>query len=151
MLSRIRAGVLESGTVELLRTAGAGGLVNDLDILVREPNDAACYRGNHTTGNDSDPVSCASPGSFDTTNNDEGVRVTNPTIGNWTVEVRATSVPQGPQPFALVVSGDLVQCAAPPPPPASVVAAPDGPNAIGVSWSGFRSFLRINGSLREYM
>ncbi|MDH3629422.1 MAG: S8 family serine peptidase, partial [Acidobacteriota bacterium] len=116
-------------------TAGVGGLVNDLDLFVREPNDAACYRGNDATGNESNPVSCAAPGVFDGTNNDEGVRVSNPVPGRWTVEVRAANVPNGPQPFALVIGGDVVQCESPPPAPIGVGAAPAGPNSMTVSWN----------------
>src|SRR5690606_14566350 len=44
-------------------------------------------------------------GSFDTVNNVENVYVQSAAAGTWTVQVSGANVPQGPQPFALVVDG----------------------------------------------
>jgi hypothetical protein len=66
-------------------------LVNDLDLTVNPPG-GGTLRGNGTT---------------DRTNNVEGVDITSPAVGSYTVTVTAYNVPSGPQPFALVVSGDL--------------------------------------------
>lgn len=71
--------------------AAAKALVNDLDLTVQAP-DATIYDGN---------------GTLDHTNNVEGVDILNPEQGAYTVTVSAYNVPQGPQPFALVVEGGL--------------------------------------------
>ncbi|RMF72729.1 MAG: hypothetical protein D6738_10490, partial [Acidobacteria bacterium] len=113
---------------------GAPGLVNNLEFILHEPGDAACYVGNDLTGAFSNAVDCVTLAPFDAVNNDEGVRVAAPVPGTWTAEIRATDVPQGPQPFALVVSGDVSRCDTPPPPPANTTATPTAPNTITVSW-----------------
>jgi subtilisin family serine protease len=76
-------------------------LVNDLDLEVAGPG-GALYKGNvfgrgwAVTG-----------GARDNTNNVENVFVQSPVAGTWTVTVKAYNVPQGPQPFAVVVAGLL--------------------------------------------
>ncbi len=45
--------------------------------------------------------------SFDRVNNSVGVMIDAPTTGVYTVRVAGYNVPQGPQPFALVASGDI--------------------------------------------
>lgn len=77
-------------------------LVNDLDLIVTTPS-GGTLRGNGTT---------------DRTNNVEGVDVTSPATGTYTVTVNAYNVPSGPQPFALVVSGDLGT------PPTATISSP---------------------------
>jgi subtilisin family serine protease len=69
-------------------------LVNDLDLIVTGP-DGSTYYGN------------ANP-SGDRINNVEGVVVTHPPIGVYTVTVRAFNVPIATQPYALVVAGPIV-------------------------------------------
>ena len=72
--------------------AGHGALVNDLDLEVLTPG-GLLHRGNEThTG-----------GSADRNNNVEVVELPGEG-GIYTVTVRGFNVPQGPQPFALVVS-----------------------------------------------
>lgn len=66
-------------------------LVNDLDLVVTMPS-GSIRRGNGTT---------------DRTNNVEGVDIGSPPTGTYTVTVSAYNVPHGPQPFALIVSGDM--------------------------------------------
>ncbi len=66
-------------------------LVNDLNLVVTAPNSTQ-YRGN---------------GTVDALNNVEGVDIATPQTGTWNVAIYGTSVPQGPQPFALVVTGAL--------------------------------------------
>jgi uncharacterized repeat protein (TIGR01451 family) len=84
-------------------SAGAGAaLVNNLNLRVTAPDGTSTYWGNHFSGGWSQ-----SGGSADTVNNVENVYVQSPTAGSWTVEVVGQNVPQGPQPFALVVDGDL--------------------------------------------
>ncbi len=78
--------------------AAANNLVNNLDLTVSGPN--GTYKGNvfnngwSTTGGNADSV-----------NNVENVYVQNAQAGTWTVTVNGTNVPQGAQPFALVVDG----------------------------------------------
>ncbi|HEY8369980.1 MAG TPA: hypothetical protein VIM86_11775 [Thermodesulfobacteriota bacterium] len=47
------------------------------------------------------------PPEFDARNNVEVVQVAAPEPGRWTIEVVGSNVPEGPQPHALVVLGDL--------------------------------------------
>ncbi|MBW6519255.1 MAG: S8 family serine peptidase [ANME-2 cluster archaeon] len=69
---------------------GAGiKLVNDLDLVISGPSGS--YPGN----------------GGDNINNVEQVELPEPSIGMYTFYVNGTNVPQGPQPFALVISGGL--------------------------------------------
>jgi PKD repeat protein/subtilisin family serine protease len=72
-------------------------LVNDLDLVVTSPS-GTIYSGNLFSGGWSQ-----SGGSADRTNNVENVYIQSAEAGTWTVEVRGFNVPNGPQPFALVV------------------------------------------------
>jgi Subtilase family len=67
-------------------------LNNDLDLVVSGP-------GGSLPGNGSEP---------DRRNNVEQVSIENPPAGLYTITVRSWNVPNGPQPFALVATGDLV-------------------------------------------
>jgi uncharacterized repeat protein (TIGR01451 family) len=73
-------------------TPSAGGLVNDLDLEVIGP-DGTHYYGNGVA--------------WDRVNNVEGVDILTPTLGTYTVVVRAHNIAQETQPYALVVSGAL--------------------------------------------
>ena len=68
-------------------------LVNNLNIIVRAPD------GSFFVGNDFD-----GDGAPDSQNNVEGVLITEPQQGDWTIHVVGSNVPEGPQNFALVVS-----------------------------------------------
>ena len=83
-------------------SSGAGTkLVNDLNLTLTAPNGSTTYLGNvfssgwSTTG-----------GSADIFNNVENVYIQSPTTGDWTITVSGFNVPQGPQPFALVISAE---------------------------------------------
>jgi subtilisin family serine protease len=76
-------------------------LVNDLDVVVTAPG-GAVYQGNVFSGGWSQ-----TGGGADRTNNAENVYVESAPSGTWTVEVQGYNVPNGPQPFALVVDGAL--------------------------------------------
>lgn len=81
-------------------TSGSGiKLVNDLDLLVTAPNGTQ-YKGNIFSGGQS-----ATGGSHDRLNVEECVRINAPATGNWTVRVTGYNIPQGPQPFAVVLNG----------------------------------------------
>jgi serine protease AprX len=76
------------------------GLVNDLNLEVIAPDGTTVYRGNNLSGGWSFPG-----GSADNRNNVESVYINNPAVGWWTIRVRGFNVPQGPQSFALVLTG----------------------------------------------
>ncbi len=82
-------------------------LVNDLDLVVRGP-DGTVYLGNNYEGCDPGE-SVKNPDEHDRLNNVEGVLVlTDLRAGVWTIEVTAFNTPVGPQPYALVVTGEAV-------------------------------------------
>jgi len=90
--------------------AAAKALVNDLDLEVIGPTGTR-YRGNtglYTGGQ------CLRAGQWDACNNVEGVVIANAPAGVYTVVVYGVNVPQGPQPFALVGSGNNLRTALPP-------------------------------------
>jgi photosystem II stability/assembly factor-like uncharacterized protein len=55
----------------------------------------------------------------DRVNNVEGVDIDTPATGNYTIRVAGYNVPQGPQPYALVISGDITETMLPTPTPTS--------------------------------
>ncbi len=77
-------------------------LVSDLDLVVTAP-DGRVYRGN----NFSPQAQSQEGGANDTVNNVERFALSNPQVGYWSIEVRATNTPSGPQDYALVATGDL--------------------------------------------
>jgi len=112
-------------------TSASKNLVNDLDLIMTAP-DGTRYLGNVFAGGWSQPG-----GAADRTNNLENVYVQSAASGSWTVEVRGFNVPNGPQPFALVIDGAF---GAPPPPPAplapsNLVATPMSTSQINLNWS----------------
>jgi hypothetical protein len=90
-------------------TAASVHLVNDLDLMVAGP--AGTFLGNVFSGGVS-----VTGGTADRLNTVEQVLIPNPPVGTYTVTVRSETVPQGPQPFALVVTGAIL-------PPAGVIFA----------------------------
>lgn len=76
-------------------------LVNDLNLEVVSPTGTS-YRGNNFTDNLS-----VTGGDWDERNPTENVFVAAPQTGEWKLYVHANNVPDGPQPFALVVTGEL--------------------------------------------
>ena len=80
--------------------AAATELVNNLNLTVT--NGVSTYRGNVYSG-----AFSTTGGSFDNVNVEENVRINNPPVGLWTVRVSGAAVPIGPQPFGLVMTGDV--------------------------------------------
>ena len=78
-------------------TSAVTNLVNDLDLTVTAP-DGTIYKGNVFSGGWS-----VQGGAADRLNNVENVYVFAAAAGTWTVTVNGYNIPQGPQPFALVV------------------------------------------------
>jgi len=72
-------------------------LINNLNLIVTSPT-GSVYAGNQRIG--------GTP-TVDTRNNVEVVEVKSPSVGTWTIQVVASSVPKGPQDFALAILGPL--------------------------------------------
>jgi subtilisin family serine protease len=98
-------------------TTASVNLVNDLDLEVVSPS-STTYLGNVFSGGVS-----TTGGSADRRNNLEQVLISAPAAGSWTVRVKGYNVPQGPQPFAVVVTGDVASGGTPPPATYSVSGA----------------------------
>ena len=80
----------------------ATALVNDLDLTLIAP-DSNVHRAwvlNPAAGNRQNPATQGT----NTRDNQEQVVVQNPAAGTWTVRVRGTTVPNGPQTYGLAVS-----------------------------------------------
>src|SRR5439155_706566 len=88
-------------------TAGCNPcLVNDLDLTVHAP-DGTLYAGNQYVGMNPGE-SQRNPSGSDHLNNVESVLViTGVQVGRWTVTVTANDVPNGPQPYAIVMTGGI--------------------------------------------
>lgn len=76
--------------------------VNDLDLVVTDPQ-GAVYRGNVFSGMES-----ATGGAADPLNNNEQVHRLSPVPGKWRIDVFGAAVNQGPQGYALVITGDAL-------------------------------------------
>ncbi|MCB0037639.1 MAG: S8 family serine peptidase, partial [Anaerolineales bacterium] len=74
-------------------------LVNNLNLVVTAPG-GTVYRGNVFNNGWSQ-----AGGSSDNVNNVENVYIQSAAAGTWTVQIVGQNVPQGPQPFALIVDG----------------------------------------------
>jgi serine protease AprX len=82
-------------------TSSTVNLVNDLDLTVVAPG-GTTYKGNAFSGGWS-----VTGGSADRLNNVENVYLFAAEAGTWTITVSGYNVPQGPQPFALVVDANV--------------------------------------------
>ncbi|MFH1085327.1 MAG: S8 family serine peptidase, partial [Chloroflexota bacterium] len=100
--------------------AAAKNLVNDLDLVVTAPDGQTTYSGNVFSGGWSQ-----TGGSADRANNVENVYIQAPAAGTWTVQVSGYNVPYGPQPYALVVDGQVAAVDGP-------MAAVDGPPSVSI-------------------
>jgi hypothetical protein len=94
--------------------AASVNLNNDLDLIVTGPT-GTVWRGNVFSGGVS-----ATGGTADRRNTLEQVLLAAPAAGVYTVTVRSFNVPNGAQPFALIVTGNAVAGGTPPPPPVTV-------------------------------
>ena len=77
----------------------ARALQNNLNLFVQD-----LQTGTKSWGNEKAPAGLRCP---DPDNNVEVVRLQNPNAGNYLIQITATNILQGPQDFALVVTGDL--------------------------------------------
>lgn len=105
-------------------------LVNDLDLEVVTPG--GTYLGNVYAGGQS-----TTGGSADRSNVVECAQFDVPAAGVHTVTVRAHNTPHGPQPFALVVTGDLSGASDTEPPEAidDLLIAPGAFGGVVLTWS----------------
>jgi len=76
-------------------------IVNNLDLQVTDPG-STVYLGNVMTNGESQ-----TGGRPDSLNVEEIVRRRVPAQGNWVIRVTGTNCPMGPQPYAIVVTGNL--------------------------------------------
>ena len=75
-------------------TPAAGvNLVNDLDLTLTDPSSTTYYPNGLGTN--------------DGINNVEVIDISSPSVGQYTITISGRNIPQGPQPFALAVSGDI--------------------------------------------
>lgn len=108
-------------------------LVNNLNLTVSGPG-GVTYRGNVFSGGWSQ-----TGGSADTRNNVENVYVQSAATGDWTITVSGFNVPNGPQPFAIVVDGaaSLTAAALPQAPaaPTNLSATAFSRTQINLAWT----------------
>lgn len=83
-------------------------LVNDLDLVVFDPSNNQRYPW--TLGGLANPAAAAIKTQKNSVDNIEQVHVASPPAGLYRIEVRGYSVPQGPQPFSICASPNLVSC-----------------------------------------
>jgi hypothetical protein len=84
--------------------AGGTQLVNNLDLTVTDG--ISTYRGNSFTAGFSNTANVV-----DIANVEENVLINAPPLGVWTVRVAAPTVPIGPQPYGLCITGGVGQTA----------------------------------------
>jgi hypothetical protein len=107
--------------------------VNELRLEVIDPSGIVWFQTlDASTGA---PIRTSSPAApHDTRNVEERMVFDNPQPGRWAVRVRGASVPMGPQPFALLVRGQLADCPAAASPAAPVLASPSD-HQVQVTWT----------------
>ncbi len=84
-------------------TSGSA-LVNDLNLEVTSP-DGSVYKGNVYEG--TNPGQSTTGGEFDDVNPVENVLRLDPEVGEWEIEITAENAPEGPQPYALSMTGNF--------------------------------------------
>ncbi len=77
-------------------------LVNNLNLEVISPSGQLYYGNNFNNDNYS-----KLNGNPDEINVVEIVHLETPSTGTWTVCIKGTEIPQGPQPYAIVITGDM--------------------------------------------
>lgn len=107
--------------------------VNELMLEVIDPGGSVWFQTlDGATGLPMQTMSLAAV--HDALNVEERLVFDDPAPGRWVVRVTGVDVPMGPQPFALVVRGDLTDCAAPLTPGAPTLATPADAQ-VEVSWT----------------
>ena len=86
----------------------AKDLVNDLDLTVTRPDGKIYYGNKFDATGFSTPFSVPDPTQYDRTNNVEVVNIKPSATGLLEIAVNGSAVPDGPQPFALVINGGVI-------------------------------------------
>jgi hypothetical protein len=116
--------------------------VNELKLEVVDPTGATWFQTlDPGSGLPVATSSAANP--HDTRNVVERLTFDPPAPGRYIVRVRGVDVPQGPQPFALVVRGALTDCTAPPSPAAPTLGTP-ADHEVQVTWPSVGGAARYN-------
>ena len=110
-------------------------LVNDLDVVVTAPDGSSGYLGNNFAGGWT-----VTGGTADSLNTVENVYLQTAGAGTWTVQVTGTNVPQGPQPYAMVIAGGTLGTGADTEAPvwpgaAEITEASSTATSLGLSWT----------------
>jgi hypothetical protein len=132
--SRIYDFTVGSGAVPLKATLvwsdypgspiAGGGLVNDLDLILIDPSSSRVYPNNAALS--------------DRVNNVVGIDIASPATGSYSIRVEGYNVPQGPQPYALVVTGGTLSAlteVTPPVAPSSPAASSSSVSQINLTWT----------------
>lgn len=107
--------------------------VNELKLVVTDPNGNEWFQTlDGATGTPVQTMNVSDP--HDTLNVEERLVFDTPMAGRWNVRVEAVDVPWGPQPFALVVTGDLADCSAPAAPLVPTLSTPADQQVL-VDWT----------------
>ncbi|MGH2688520.1 MAG: S8 family serine peptidase, partial [Actinomycetota bacterium] len=107
--------------------------VNELKLEVIDPNGDVWFQS--LNAGTRAPVQTSSVAqAHDSLNVEERLVFDNPSPGRWVVRVKGVNVPMGPQPFALVVRGNLTDCLAPASPGAPILTTP-AEHQVQVSWN----------------
>jgi len=117
-------------------------LINDLDLTLEDPNGGIHYP---YTLNPNSPSSPATQDDLNqirnTRDNIEQCYINTPIPGTWTIHVNGYSIPEGPQPFALIWSDPEVTVLSNSPVHANTPINLTGPqNGISYSWAGPNGF-----------
>ncbi len=104
-----------------------GNLINNLNVSVTTPD--GTFKGNVFSNGES-----VTGGTFDNKNNVEQVLIEAASTGNLIIDVTAAGVFEGPQGYALVVSGGVAECLAPPAAPNNFIVT-QGPNENSLNWN----------------
>jgi PKD repeat protein len=104
-------------------------LVNDLDLELIRPDGTTLFPFSLDAANPTAAATASGPNTVDPI---EQIIVDLPATGTWTLRVKGTSIPSGPQPFAVCLN----QSTTPPPVSFSIVASPEsGPVPLPVGFT----------------
>lgn len=121
-------------------------LVNDLDLAVFDPNNNRRYP---FTLNPANPGANATTNQEDHLNNLEQVFVPGAAAGMWRIEVRGTSVPEGPQTFSLAAGPSMVAMSVAPVASLPELVAPATPFDVDLRVSALNQSV-VGGSVKMF-
>jgi hypothetical protein len=124
-------------------------LVNDLDLAMTGPDGRIYYGNKFDTTGFSTPFTAPDAAQCDRTNNVEVVKINPAVTGTIEIDVNGYNVPDGPQPFALVVDGGVesqVSCDFSLTSPGAQFAYNGGTASFGVNSGGACSWTPVSDS-----